>query len=269
MPKISLVTPVFNGAKYLRRTLESIRVQDYPNLEYIVCDGGSTDGTLEILESNRDLISHLIVEKDRGMYDALAKGFAKSSGDFLGWIGCDDLLMPWCLKCVATYIQMTSGCHWLTGIPAMFDGEGRLLWVAQVVPQYRRAWIRRRWYSPIGLGVIQQECTFFSRELYEISGGLTGCASMRNAGDFDLWCRFAEHADLHQTGIFFSGYRLHGDNITGDGSNYFKEARAVYIPSGKILGYTYSYAVFLWNRFRRKPRLADLLPRSGQSKQHF
>jgi len=258
-PKISLVTPVFNGARFLEKTLASIRAQNYPNLDYIVCDGGSTDGTLEILESNRDLISHLIVGKDRGMYDALARGFARASGEILGWIGCDDLLMPWCLNCVAAYMRATSGCHWLTGIPAVFDKEGRLLWVAQVAPQYRRSWIRRRWYSSIGLGIIQQECTFFTRELYEKSGGLADCVLMRSAGDFDLWCRFARHASLHQTGVFLSGYRMHGNNLGGD-AGYLKEARAVRIPSGKIIGYTYSYIVFLWNRLRRKPRQADLLP---------
>jgi len=260
LPRISLVTPIFNGAQFLENTLASIRAQNYPNLEYIVCDGGSTDGTLEILNANRDLISRLILGKDRGMYDALGKGFAMATGDMLGWIGCDDLLMPWCLSCVAAYKKTHPDCQWLTGIPGIFDGEGKLQSVAQVVPQYRRSWVRKRWYSPIGLGVIQQESTFFRRQLYEIAGGLAKCNWMRNAGDFDLWCRFAKHAELHQTGIFLSGYRMHGKNITGDGSNYFREARAVRIPFGKILGHTYSYITFLWNRYRKKARLADLLP---------
>jgi glycosyltransferase involved in cell wall biosynthesis len=260
LPKISLITPIYNGAQYLPQTLASIRAQKYPNLEYIVCDGGSTDGTLDILKANSDLITKLLVGKDRGMYDALAKGFAQATGDIFGWLGCDDLFMPWCLNCVATYKNTHPDCQWLTGIPGIFDETGKLLWVAQVAPQYRRTWIKRRWYSSIGLGTIQQECTFFTRELYEKSGGLSSCLTMKNAGDFDLWCRFAEHAELHQTGVFLSGYRLHGHNITGDGSNYVREARAVRIPSGKILGYTYSYLMFLWNRYRKQPRLADLLP---------
>jgi glycosyltransferase involved in cell wall biosynthesis len=260
LPRISLVTPIYNGAGFLQATLDSIRLQAYPNLEYIVCDGGSTDGTLEILEKNRDIITHLLVGKDRGMYDALAKGFSRATGDIFGWIGCDDLLMPWSFRCVAQYVQQTPECEWLTGIPALFDATGRLLWMAQVAPRYRRAWIKRRWYSPIGLGVIQQESTFFSRKLYERSGGLGPCVGMRNAGDFDLWCRFAAHTQLHQTGVLLAGYRLHGGNLTGDGFNYYKEARAVRIRGGRLIGYSYSYLSFLFERFSHQRRLADCLP---------
>ena len=260
-PRISIVTPVLNGAEFLRQTLNSVRALDYPGLEYIVCDGGSTDGTLGILEENRDLISQLIVEKDSGMYDALARGFSRATGDVLGWIGSDDLLMPWSLNCVSSYLAQEPQCQWLTGVPAMVDAEGRLLWMAQVAPRYRRAWIKRRWYSPIGLGIIQQECTFFKRELYEKAGGLKPCAWMKNAGDFDLWCRFARHAELHQIGILLAAYRMHARNLTGDGSNYFRESGAVRIPGGKVVGYTYSYLRFLWSCFRRTPRLADFLPR--------
>jgi glycosyltransferase involved in cell wall biosynthesis len=259
LPKITLVTPVFNGERFLKALLTSVREQHYPNLEYIVCDGGSSDGTLEILKANRDIITHLIVGKDKGMYDALAKGFARATGEIFGWIGCDDLLMPWCLNTMVSFMKQTPGCQWVTGIPAMFDEKSRLLWMAQVAPQYRRAWIRHRWYSPVGLGIIQQECTFFTRNLYENAGGLAQFSGMRMAGDFNLWCRFAEHAELYQTGVLLAGFRKHGHNISDDKTFYIDEANAVRIPGGKFIGYTYSYLNFLWNRFFRTQRLADLL----------
>jgi glycosyltransferase involved in cell wall biosynthesis len=252
LPKITLVTPVFNGARFLVQTLESIRAQKYANLEYIVCDGGSTDGTLEILNAHRDLITRLIVEKDKGMYDALTKGFAKATGDILGWIGSDDLLMPWCLRCVGEYMQSHPETQWVTGVPSRFDGEGRQVWLQPVIPYYRRSWINRRWYSPIGLGIIQQESTFFRRQLYEAAGGLAKCDWMKNAGDFDLWCRFAEHADLHQLGICIAGYRLHGNNLTGDGKRYYQEARAVKIPGGRVLGDVHSLAVQTWLKLKKR-----------------
>jgi len=260
-PRVTLVTAILNGELFFRDALASIRAMRYPNLEYIVCDGGSTDGTLEIVEANRDIISQVIVGKDKGMYDALAKGFAQGTGEIFGWIGCDDLLMPWCLSCVVTFMKLIPDCKWLTGIPAVFDAEGRMVAMAQVAPRYRRSWIRRRMYSFIGLGVIQQESTFFARTLYERTGGLSEFREMRNAGDFNLWCRFAEHAELYQTEVLLAGFRLHGANITGDGSNYLKEARAVRIPAGLFMGSTYSYLTFLWHRFRRRPRLGDLLVR--------
>jgi len=246
------VTAVYNGARFLPETLASIRAQQYANLEYIVCDGGSTDATMEILRANRDMISVLISEKDKGMYDALNKGFSKATGQIFGWIGADDLLMPWCLRTVANHFSSKPGSQWVTGIPTRFDADGNMTWVSPVIPQYRRYWIQRRWYSGFGLGVIQQESTFFRRELFDRSGGLQTCINMKNAGDFDLWCRFAEHAELEQLGIYIAGYRQHGANITGDGSNYFKEARTVRIPGGLLLGDSYSYLGLFLRRLSRK-----------------
>jgi glycosyltransferase involved in cell wall biosynthesis len=257
-PKVTLVTSVLNGERFFKETLASIRAIRYPNLEYIVCDGGSTDGTLEILEANRDIISQVIIGKDKGIYDALAKGFAQGTGEIFGWIGCDDLLMPWCLNCVVAFMNLVPDCKWLTGFPANFDAEGRLIYMAQVAPQYRRAWIRRGWYSSGGLGIIQQETTFFTRKLYEQVGGLAQFSDMKMAGDFHLWCRFAEYADLYQTGVLLAGFRLHDQNTSGDRTFYTEEAKAVRIPGGKFIGCAYSYLMFLWNRFRQTPRLADL-----------
>lgn len=252
LPKISLITAVYNGARFLPETLASIRAQNYPNLEYIVIDGGSTDGTMDILRKNGDLISLLVSEKDKGMYDALNKGFARATGEIFCWIGSDDLLMPWCFRTVAASFAKDPQCQWVTGVPTMFDGNGNMIWVNAVIPRYPRWLIRRRLYSRWGLGVIQQECTFFGRQLYEKAGGLSSCTSMKNAGDFDLWCRFAKYAELRQLGIVIAGFRLHGANITGDGSNYIKEAKLIKIPGGMLLGDAYSFLAGAFMRLWRK-----------------
>lgn len=259
LPKISLVTPVFNGVRYLPETLASIRAQNYPNLEYIVCDGGSTDGTLELLDQNRDLVKQLLVGKDRGMYDALNKGFAQGSGDLMGWINADDQLLPWCLRSVAAYFDATPDCEWLTGIPAVFDPEGRLAWVANVAPHYRRQWIARGWYSGLGLGVIQQECTFWRRGLFERVGRLN--AELRWGGDLDLWRRFAASgADLHQVGTVLAGFRQHGSNASAKfAERYHAEGGAKRIPGGRLLGYSYSFLRFLLDRRAGRRRLREIL----------
>jgi len=160
--RISLVTPILNGRVYLEQLFSSIRSQNSHNFEYIICDGGSTDGSWELIEANRDLITHAFRGKDQGMYDALTKGFGKATGDILGWINADDVLLPWCLSSVKTYFEQVPECRWLTGIPTLFNAQGQMVWVAQVAPRYRRSWIRRGWYSGIGMGSIQQESTFFS-----------------------------------------------------------------------------------------------------------
>jgi hypothetical protein len=191
------------------------------------------------------------------MYDALMKGFSRATGEILGWINSDDLLMPWCLSCVGTYFNSVPNCQWLTGMPSLFNSAGQMVWVAQVAPRYRRGWIRRGWYSGRGMGPIQQESTFFRRSLFEQVGGLD--RTLRLAGDFDLWRRFAAHAELHQVGTVLAGFRLHGRNLTTNIDSYYKEARAVRIPGGKLIGATYSYFSFLAQRWSKAPRLDDML----------
>lgn len=100
--KISLVTPTFNRAETLPATLDSVAQQRGTyDLQYIVMDGGSTDGTRDIVEANRPLVSDWVSAPDGGMYDAIIKGFARSDGDVLGWINSDDTLFPWTLNLVS------------------------------------------------------------------------------------------------------------------------------------------------------------------------
>ena len=90
--KISIITVVYNGEKYLEQTIQSILSQTYDNIEYIIIDGGSTDGTLDIIKKNEDKISHWVSERDEGQTDALIKGFDLAHGDVLYWLNYDDLL---------------------------------------------------------------------------------------------------------------------------------------------------------------------------------
>src|ERR1017187_10197237 len=91
-PRITLVTAVYNGERYLEDTICSILQQGYPNLEYIIVDGGSTDGTTEIIRKYEKEIAGWVSESDKGMYDALNKGFARSTGEIMGWLNANDRL---------------------------------------------------------------------------------------------------------------------------------------------------------------------------------
>jgi glycosyltransferase involved in cell wall biosynthesis len=94
IPRISIVTPSFNQGEFISETIESVLSQGYPNLEYIVVDGGSTDGSVKIIESYQASLSWWVSEPDKGQTDALTKGFEKSTGNVLAWLCSDDLLVP-------------------------------------------------------------------------------------------------------------------------------------------------------------------------------
>lgn len=104
-PKVTIVTPSFNQGQYLEETIRSVLLQGYPNLEYIVIDGGSTDNSVEIIRKYEPWLSFWISEPDQGQADAINKGFAKSSGEFLGWINSDDYLYPGVIKRVVEIFQ--------------------------------------------------------------------------------------------------------------------------------------------------------------------
>lgn len=92
--KVTIITAVYNGAEFLERAIDSIAAQDYPNIEYIVIDGGSTDGTLDILRRRTDVVTRYISEPDKGIYDAMNKGVSLAAGDWIYFLGCDDFLYP-------------------------------------------------------------------------------------------------------------------------------------------------------------------------------
>ena len=93
-PKITVVTPSYNQGQFIEATIQSVIGQQYPNLEYIVCDGGSTDETVEILKKYTDKITWWCSEKDKGQSDAINKGMRKATGDIVCWINSDDVLLP-------------------------------------------------------------------------------------------------------------------------------------------------------------------------------
>jgi len=190
LPKITVVTPNFNCATFLEQTILSVLEQDYPNLEYIVVDGGSTDGSLEIIERYRSRLAHVVSEPDRGHADALNKGLRLGTGEVMCWINSDDLLLPGSLHCVGEIFASLPGVHWLTGQRNTIAEDGshrpphplrRWNWLRFVCGDYRH---------------IQQESTFWRRSLWDAAGGRLD-ESLSLANDFELWLRFFRLASLH------------------------------------------------------------------------
>jgi glycosyltransferase involved in cell wall biosynthesis len=159
-PRISVVTPNYNGAEFLEATIRSVICQGYPNLQYIVVDGGSSDGSLEILKRYSDQISVLICERDNGHGDALNKGFARADGEILAWLNADDMYLPWTLQTVAEVFTAFPQVRWLEGLPTYWDAQGRYYAAQNGLPinQFDYLLGRYEW--------IQQESVFWRRDLW-------------------------------------------------------------------------------------------------------
>ena len=205
-PKISLVTPVFNSARYLEATFRSVLSQGYPNLEYIVVDGGSTDGGVDIIRKCEGQLHYWVSEPDRGMYDAINKGFARSSGELMGWISATDMLHAGSLFVVGSVFRTFPQVEWITGRPTGFSDDG----MAAEILRLRR-W--SRWAFLAGANrYIQQESTFWRRSLWERAGSRVD-DSRRNASDFELWVRFFRYAKLYSVDALIGGFRSHPDSL--------------------------------------------------------
>lgn len=205
-PKVSLVTPVFNSARYLEQAITSVLNQNYPNLEYSIVDGGSTDGSLEIIRKYQHRLHWCVSEPDRGMYDALNKGFARSSGEVMGWISATDLLHAGSLFTVSSVFASFPQVEWITGRPTVLNEAGMIVGVLRL-----RRWSRARFLAGANR-YIQQESTFWRRSLWERAGAHVD-ASRRNGNDFELWVRFFRYARLYSVDALIGGFRTHPDSL--------------------------------------------------------
>jgi glycosyltransferase involved in cell wall biosynthesis len=205
-PRISLVTPVYNSAKYIEQTIQSVLGQNYPDLEYFIIDGGSTDGTVDIIRNYEAQISGWLSEPDNGMYDALNKGFARTSGEVMGWISATDQLHTGGLAVVGSVFRDLSEVEWITGRPTGFNDEG-MTTVVLDLPH----WSHFRFLAGANR-YIQQESTFWRRSLWERAGSRMD-SSRRNCADFELWVRFFRYAKLYPVDALIGGFRAHGDSL--------------------------------------------------------
>src|SRR5271165_5297331 len=206
-PRISLVTPVFNSAKYIDQTIRSVLAQQYPNLEYIIVDGGSTDGTIDIIRKYESQITAWISEPDNGMYDALNKGFARTTGEIMGWISATDQYHVGGLSVVGSVFRDLPEVAWITGRPTGFSEDGMTTIVLDI-PH----WSRFRFLAGANR-YIQQESTFWRRSLWERAGAHLD-VSVRICCDFELWVRFFRYAKLYSVDAVIGGYRSHAGSLS-------------------------------------------------------
>jgi hypothetical protein len=203
-PKISIVTPSFNQAEFIEDTMRSVICQNYPNLEYIVIDGGSSDGSASIIERYSDRLSHWVSEPDGGHGAGLNKGFCMSTGEIMGWINSDDLLTPWSLRTVAEIFSKFSHVNWIQGLASSWNRQGQLTGsIRNPINIYDYLTRNYAW--------IQQESVFWRRSLWDKAGGAIS-EDMHLMVDGELWSRFFLHDELYLVDCILGGWRCHGLN---------------------------------------------------------
>lgn len=222
-PRISLVTPSFNQAQYLEECLDSLLSQGYPNLECIVLDGGSSDGSVEIIKRHEKHLAHWRSAPDAGQYWAVREGFALCRGEIMGWLNSDDKHHPASLFLLAALFTHFPDVRWLMGCPGVWDESGALELILEPLP----AWARADYLDGrIGPPHVQQESTFWRRDLWLAAGGGPD-AGFGFAGDMELWSRFFRHAQLHTADVLLGGFRRQPRQKTAAMAAYDAEAAAV------------------------------------------
>lgn len=209
-PTLSIVTPSFNQARFLEDAIESVLAQRHEALEYVIMDGGSTDGSVEVIRRYEARLASWTSAPDGGHYAAVTAGFARTSGEVMAWLNGDDKYLPWTFSVVAEVFAQFPEVEWLTTRwPLRWDTRGRAVRCAERRGFAREAFFRGAYLPGEGRDVIQQESTFWRRSLWEKAGGMLD-TSFPLGGDFELWARFFQHAELYAIDTPLGGFRVHG-----------------------------------------------------------
>ena len=202
MPSISIVTPCLNAAGTIERTIESVRTQGYPDAEHLVVDGGSTDGTVKLLER---LGVRCVSEPDDGRPDAVNKGVSLTSGEVVGFLNADDRYEPGALRAVGEAFQSRAEAAWVTGYCRIVDGEGRE--IRRAVTAYKNL-LLRHWSFRLYLtqNFVSDPATFVRRRALEEVGPLD--VRYRISHDYDRWLRIGRCHDPVVLRRYLSSFRM-------------------------------------------------------------
>lgn len=193
LPRISVVIPSFNHAQHIEGAIRSVLLQGYPDLELIIMDGGSRDGTVSILRKYAPWIAHWVSAPDRGQSHAIVEGMRQSTGEVCAWIGCDDMYLPGALLRVGRYFADRPACDWLAGSGELvFPEAGRRGTMHSRVESVSA--LRCFWRFGGDCFVVSPSA-FWRKRLWDQAGGLR--EHLHYAMDYDLWLRFAARTTLH------------------------------------------------------------------------
>lgn len=205
--KVSIVTISFNQIKFIERAICSVLNQDYPDIEYIIVDPGSTDGSLDIIDQYKNRISSIIIEPDKGPADGLNKGFSVATGDILAYINADDALLPGAVSAAVKVFKAKSFVDVVIGHGYLVDPHEKVIHRVISAPF-------NVWRFAYGAVTVMQQSTFFKRSIFRAVDGFN--VNNRTSWDAELLLNMGlERANIKIVNDFWSIFTIHPDSITG------------------------------------------------------
>lgn len=206
LPKISIITPSYNQARFIEETIKSVLSQEYPSLEYIVMDGGSTDGSLDIIKKYKDKLIWFS-RKDKGQSDAINKGMKKASGDIIGYLNSDDYLEKNSLLKIADFFINNRNAYWVTGKCKIVNKKN--IEVRKCITFYKNLFLKFFRFKTVNLLVqfISQPATFWRRDVIGKVGYFD--ESLNYDMDYDYWLRLWSKFKLYYIDDCLASYRVH------------------------------------------------------------
>lgn len=203
MPLVSIITPSFNQAAFIEETIESVRMQDYPYIEHIVVDGGSTDGTQEILKKYSDLGDRFryVSEPDRGQSDAINKGLKMAKGEIIGWLNSDDPYLPRAVSKAVNALKEHPEWAMVYGNAYQIDENSKIMNPYPVQPFDRKALFQ--------FCIICQPAAFVRKNIFETIGGVD--ETLDFCMDYDLWMRISKKYSIGYIPDYLANSRVHPD----------------------------------------------------------
>lgn len=209
-PKFSVVTPSYNQGEFLEETVRSVLLQGYPNLEYIVIDGGSTDNSVEIIKKYERWLAYWVSEKDKGQSEAVNKGFKRATGEIIGWLNSDDYYEKDIFGCIAERIDPSANRFFLTGDTREFnETTGESFIYKGCVPDLNSLLFHEKLHKAhLPVKLPQQPSTFFHKEVFKKVGFLD--VHLNLAMDYDYWLRAVLYGyEFLYLPLTLSHYRFH------------------------------------------------------------
>ena len=215
-PRVSVVTPSYNQARFIEETIRSVLLQDYTNLEYIIIDGGSTDGSVDIIHKYEDHLAYWVSEPDRGQSHAFNKGWQRATGEIIGWLNSDDVYLPGAIRFAATYLSEHPDVDFVYGDGQKIDGDSKPYLCNRGWPYTWRS-LARSTDSPVRTG-----SWFMRRRALDRVGMLD--ESLHFSMDYPMWLDLKLHCNMvYLPGCIFAAMRHHSGSKTSSNTDPFHE----------------------------------------------